>query len=140
MCFLLISCLVRFTFTLSGSLCWVSLFALTWKEKVWYTHTHTQIYVRRLESIKVSALSSRSPVWQQGHKRSNLLNAVHLVTEANCCLWPPDSFGLWPHVLRTLSLPFSSLFFSFIISEQTKPFSNHCPTDRTGGRMILLST
>ncbi len=40
--FLLISCLVRFTFTLSQSPCWVSLLALTWKEKC-DTHTHTHM-------------------------------------------------------------------------------------------------
>ncbi len=132
--FLLISCLVRFTFTLSQSPCWVSLLALTWKEKVRHTHTHT--HVLRWESIKVIALSSKCPVWQRSHRRSNLFNAAHLVTEANFCLWPPDRFELWPLPLRTLPL---SPFF-FLYERAKKPFSNHCPTDRTGGRKILSST
>ncbi len=114
--FLLISCLVRFTFTLSQSPCWVSLLALTWKEKVRHTHTHT--HVLRWESIKVIALSSKCPVWQRSHRRSNLSMQLILSQKQTSASDPPDRFELWPLPLRTL--PLSPFFLSLWASKQSR--------------------
>lgn len=132
--FLLISCLVRSTFTLSQSPCWVSLLALTWKEKVWYTHTHTHMcsgWSPLKSSPSLVNVQCDSEV-TEGQISSMQLILSQKQTSASD---PPTALN---SDLFLLELSLSPLFFlSLWASKQSR---SHCPTDRTGGRKILSST